>query len=239
MSISSKKVLVILVAAAFTRASAGALRAGPLPRQSLTTAELRRPYDDGRYDDGDAYDYAKVVDVQPLTTRVRVSTPQRECWDETRYDERAMVRRSGGMAAQVAGSTLLGAVIGAVIGNQIGHGHGRKAATAGGAVIGAAIGHQQGMRRSGYTPPPQRVHRAALRDALSRRMAGACRRLPRDLRVPRPPPGDAAAVSSRRSHPRARRREPGGVMTELFVMAVWAVASHDGDRPHRVSCAKR
>ena len=45
-------------------------------------------HDQRGYDDGDdAYDYARVVDVQPLTTRVRVTTPQRECWDETRVDE--------------------------------------------------------------------------------------------------------------------------------------------------------
>src|SRR3954462_4493037 len=139
----SKKVLVSLVAAAISFASAGALAQDP-------------NYDnryDGRYDDDGAYDYAKVVDVQPLTTRVRVSTPQRECWEETRYDDGGY--GSGGHGPQVAGSTLLGAVIGAAIGNQIGHGQGRKAATAGGAVIGAAIGHQQGMRRYGVSTPPQ------------------------------------------------------------------------------------
>jgi uncharacterized protein YcfJ len=135
----SKKVLVGFVAAALSAASAGALAQD-------------RYYDDGRYDDRGAYDYAKVVDVQPLTTRVRVSTPQRECWDETRYDEGPQY---GGHGTRVAGSTLLGAAIGAAIGNQIGSGHGRKAATAGGAVIGAAIGHQQGMRRYGAVSNPQ------------------------------------------------------------------------------------
>src|SRR5689334_20087137 len=126
----SKKVLVGFVAAAISLGSAGAF------------AQDR--YDDGRYDsgydDGAGYDYAKVVDVQPLTTRVRVSTPQRECWDETRYDNGGS--QYGGHGPQVAGSTLLGAAIGAVIGHQIGDGQGRKAATAGGAVLGAAIGHQ-------------------------------------------------------------------------------------------------
>ena len=34
-----------------------------------------------------------MVDVQPLTTRVRVSTPQRECWDETRVDEQSAMAR--------------------------------------------------------------------------------------------------------------------------------------------------
>ena len=68
--------------------------------------------------------------MQPLTTRVRVSTPQRECWDETRVDE----RRIAEAVPRVAGGTLLGAALGAVIGNQIGSGSGRRAATAGGAI---------------------------------------------------------------------------------------------------------
>ena len=108
-----------------------------------------------RYDDGGAYDYAKVVDVQPLTSRVRVSTPQQECWDETRYEN-----RHEPMPNSVAGGTLLGAVIGAAIGNQIGSGDGRRAATAGGAVIGAAIGHNTAMRRGGYGPTPPREYTA-------------------------------------------------------------------------------
>ena len=147
----SKKVLVGFVAAAITLGSAGALAQNRYDDPRYDDPR----YDDrygGRYDDGGAYDYAKVVDVEPLTTRVRVSTPQRECWDETRYDRGSQY---GGHGPQVAGTTLLGAAIGAVIGHQIGDGQGRKAATAGGAVIGAAIGHQQGMRRYGAVSSPQ------------------------------------------------------------------------------------
>jgi uncharacterized protein YcfJ len=147
---SSKKVLVGFLAAAFTVASAGAFAQDRYDDGRYND----RPYDDRPYEDGNGvYDYAKVIDVQPLTTRVRVSTPQRECWDETRYDEGGY--QSGPHGARVGGSTLLGAAIGAVIGNQIGHGQGRKAATAAGAVIGAGIGHQQGMRRYGAVAAPQ------------------------------------------------------------------------------------
>jgi uncharacterized protein YcfJ len=145
----SKKVVLGFLAATVSMGSAGALAQDPYNDNRYDAAR----YDDGRYDDGGAYDYAKVVDVQPLSTRVRVSTPQRECWDETRYDQGGA--SYGGHGQQVAGSTLLGAVIGAAIGNQIGHGQGRKAATAGGAVIGAAIGHQNGMRRYGAVSAPQ------------------------------------------------------------------------------------
>jgi len=147
----SKKVLVGFVAAAITLGSAGALAQDRYDDPRYDAPRYDDRYE-GRYDDGGAYDYAKVVDVEPLTSRVRVSTPQRECWDETRYDNGGQY---GGHGSQVAGSTLLGVAIGAVIGHQIGDGQGRKAATAGGAVIGAAIGHQQGMRRYGAVSPPQ------------------------------------------------------------------------------------
>ena len=147
----SKKVLVGFVAAAITLGSAGALAQDRYDDPRYDDPRYDDRYE-GRYDDGGAYDYAKVVDVEPLTSRVRVSTPQRECWDETRYDRGSQY---GGHGPQVAGTTLLGAAIGAVIGHQIGDGQGRKAATAGGAVIGAAIGHQQGMRRYGAVSAPQ------------------------------------------------------------------------------------
>ena len=147
----SKKVLVGFVAAAITLGSAGALAQDRYDDPRYDAPRYDDRYE-GRYDDGGAYDYAKVVDVEPLTSRVRVSTPQRECWDETRYDRGSQY---GGHGPQVAGTTLLGAAIGAVIGHQIGDGQGRKAATAGGAVIGAAIGHQQGMRRYGAVSSPQ------------------------------------------------------------------------------------
>ena len=33
------------------------------------------------------YDYARVVDVDPIVRQVRVTVPERECWTETRYEE--------------------------------------------------------------------------------------------------------------------------------------------------------
>ncbi len=109
-----------------------------------------------------AYDYARVVDVQPLITRVRVTTPQRECWDETRVDQRGQWLRRP-LPRSTAGGAVLGAVIGGVLGHQIGSGRGRDAATAAGVVIGAAVGAQQAQRRAAYAAaPPQRIHGAAL-----------------------------------------------------------------------------
>jgi uncharacterized protein YcfJ len=160
MSISSKKKLVVvLVAAALTGASAGAFAQGPYDQRPYD----RPSYDQGAYehdrgdprdyDDGDAaYDYARVIDVQPLTTRVRVTTPQRACWDETRVDERGY--GASPLPRSVAGGAVLGGIVGAVIGHQIGHGQGRDAATAAGAVIGAAVGGKQAQRRAGYASAP-------------------------------------------------------------------------------------
>jgi len=140
MSIKSTKMMVILAATALTVGSSAVFaqdhRYDDRPDDRYNgqyDGQYDDPYDH-RYDDEGGYDYAKVVDVQPLTRRVRVTTPQRECWDETRYDERDYGRPR---ARNSAGPTLLGAVIGAAIGNQIGHGDGRRAATAAGAIIGA------------------------------------------------------------------------------------------------------
>jgi uncharacterized protein YcfJ len=113
-------------------------------------------YDQVRHDDG--YDFAKVIDVQPLISRVRVSTPQRECWDETRVDGGGY--RNGPLPRSNAGGALLGAVIGAAIGNQIGSGSGRRAATVGGAVVGAAIGSREADKRNAQygRPGPAREY---------------------------------------------------------------------------------
>ena len=137
----AKRMMVGLMVTAFTVASAGAIA------QDRYDPRNQDGYDD-RYDNGDdAYDYARVVDVQPMVSRVRVSTPQRECWDETRVDNGGY--REGTFPRSNAGGALIGAVIGAAIGNQIGSGSGRRAATVGGAVIGAAIGNHQVEKRNG------------------------------------------------------------------------------------------
>jgi uncharacterized protein YcfJ len=148
MSIS-KNMVVGLSTVAFALAAAGAFAQDRYdPRDD---DRYERGYD-SRYDER-GYDYARVVDVEPLTTRVRVSTPQRECWDETRVDERDY---RGPRTS--AGGALLGAVIGGVIGHQIGSGRGRDAATAAGAVIGAGIGHREAERRAAASQLPPREY---------------------------------------------------------------------------------
>jgi uncharacterized protein YcfJ len=157
MSISRKWV-VGLVAGAVSLASAGAFAQDRYDNRYDDRYDSRSDsrYDD-RYDNGydrdGAYDYARVVDVQPLLSRVRVSTPQRECWDETRVDDRGY----GGSRSN-AGGAILGAVIGGVLGHQIGSGRGRDAATAAGVVIGAGIGQRQAERRNAGNLPPAREY---------------------------------------------------------------------------------
>ena len=90
------------------------------------------------------YEYARVVNVEPIVRQVRVESPRRECWDETRYVEsRPHISEPG-----VGGRTLLGGIIGGVIGHQIGSGRGRDAATVAGSVIGASVGYDAASRRS-------------------------------------------------------------------------------------------
>jgi uncharacterized protein YcfJ len=98
------------------------------------------------------YDYARVVDVDPIVRRVRVTEPRRECYEETRYDyDRRYDSRYAGRGGSSAGSMILGGIIGAAVGNQIGSGDGRRAATVAGAIIGSAIGHDAAARRDART----------------------------------------------------------------------------------------
>jgi uncharacterized protein YcfJ len=93
------------------------------------------------------YDYARVVDVDPIYRQVRVSVPRRECWNETRYEEVRYSRDRRSEHRGAAGPMILGGIIGAAIGNQIGSGDGRRAATVAGAIIGSAVGHDRAERR--------------------------------------------------------------------------------------------
>ncbi|MCB1605675.1 MAG: glycine zipper 2TM domain-containing protein [Xanthomonadales bacterium] len=84
------------------------------------------------------YDFAQVVDAQPIFAEVQVADPERVCWSEpVRYVDR------GHRGHQSSGAgTVIGGLIGGAIGNQFGHGRGRAAATAAGLLIGASIGSE-------------------------------------------------------------------------------------------------
>ena len=101
--------------------------------------------DDGRYDYGrDDYAWARVVHVQPIRQRVRISEPVRECWRETEH------RPDGPLSSRHIGSTLIGSVVGGVLGNQVGRGHGRQVARAAGALIGGAVAYNVSRERNAY-----------------------------------------------------------------------------------------
>jgi len=104
--------------------------------------EQRRYARAGNYQ---SYDYARVVDVQPIVRYVTVETPVRECWQETRY--RDYDHHGRGAFSRSAGSSIAGAIIGGVIGHQFGSGRGNDAATVAGSLIGAAIGSERGAER--------------------------------------------------------------------------------------------
>lgn len=117
------------------------------------------------------YDYADVVNVDPIIRRVRISAPHRECWNETRYENvsYSRVRRTEPYRG-AAGSMILGGIIGAAVGNQIGSGDGRRAATVAGAIIGSAVGHDAAERRDRaryadryYESRPYQVERCDVR----------------------------------------------------------------------------
>lgn len=119
-----------------------------------------RGYMPARYDGGREYDYAKVVDVDPIVRQVRVETPRRECWDEVRE-----VRSARYDDSHSKGGMVLGGIIGGVVGHQIGHGHGRDVATVAGTLIGAGIGHDIAAERGArYSEPREEsVERCAVR----------------------------------------------------------------------------
>lgn len=143
--------------------SAGLLMATQSARADDRDWRDSRDWNDGRgsvYASGASrsgdYDYARVLSSEPITRRIRVTEPRRECYEETRYDDQRYDRRDdsdyrayGGSGNRpAAGPMILGGIIGAAIGNQFGRGDGRRAATVAGALIGSAIGHDRADRRT-------------------------------------------------------------------------------------------
>ena len=86
------------------------------------------------------FDYAKVVNVEPVTQLVKVETPRRECWTEN------VVHRAPGRGTTYT-PEIFGAILGAAVGRQFGNGRGQDAATVAGAVLGGSIGRDVKHRR--------------------------------------------------------------------------------------------
>jgi len=87
---------------------------------------------------GDRYDYAKVVDVDPIIQREPVRVERETCWNE-----QVRVRTDGYRRGHAVGGALVGGVLGGVVGHELGHGHhDHQVGTAVGVALGATLGHQ-------------------------------------------------------------------------------------------------
>lgn len=92
---------------------------------------------------GAFYDQAEVVNVEPITRTVRISVPERECWqEEVRYSDAPI------HAADAARNVFVGGIVGGIIGHQFGSGRGQDAATLAGTLIGASVAHNRAKRRA-------------------------------------------------------------------------------------------
>jgi uncharacterized protein YcfJ len=107
------------------------------------------------------YDYADVINVDPLYRDVRVSVPRQECRVEVHEEPGGTYYRQG--VRPNPASTIIGGLIGAVVGHQLGRGGGRDAATVAGAVMGAAVGHDVARRR-GASSATEAVYVPSRRD---------------------------------------------------------------------------
>jgi len=80
-------------------------------------------------------DTARVTHVEPIYTTIRVSTPQRECYQRPHH-----YRSNYRPHQQSYTSTIAGGLIGGVLGNQFGKGHGKTAMTIAGTLLGGSVG---------------------------------------------------------------------------------------------------
>ena len=89
--------------------------------------------------DSSHYDWAKVLDAEPVTQVMRVPHEGEVCWDQ-------QVHR---VVPQHRSATplIFGAIIGGVIGNQFGGGSGKTALTMAGAALGSSIAADEQRRR--------------------------------------------------------------------------------------------
>lgn len=85
-----------------------------------------------------SYDYATVIESQPIIRIVKVSTPREECWEETvAYRDRDRGYHDDYRRRDHGLGTVLGGVVGGAIGNAVGHSKKNKQV---GAVVGAVVG---------------------------------------------------------------------------------------------------
>ena len=119
-------------ARATTRATAMAtLMAAGLPGIALSSG----------HDGGDFMIEAPVTRVEPLVTRVDVTTPKEVCWDQPVHE------RTRGFRSNTP--VIVGGAIGGLVGAALGDGRrSRRGLAAVGALIGAGAGYQHSVRNA-------------------------------------------------------------------------------------------
>ena len=124
---------------------ANLLAIGATALMTIGCATASAHHESGRHTaSGQAYyDYAKVIDVEPIVTRRYVSTPREECHVEHGGYYREVRHQPNHGGAPM----LLGSLIGGVIGHQFGDGNARKVSTVAGALIGGSIAHHAAHER--------------------------------------------------------------------------------------------
>jgi uncharacterized protein YcfJ len=80
-----------------------------------------------------SYEYADVIETQPIYQTIEISEPREECWNE-----QVQSRHS---RTQSRTQAILGTIIGGAIGNSVGHGKSNRRI---GTVVGAVLGHSIG-----------------------------------------------------------------------------------------------
>lgn len=109
------------------------------------------------------FDYATVLNSEPVYHTVRKPVTDKECWDEVV----TRTQSSGGSPAAV----FTGSIVGGLLGHQFGGGNGRRAATVVGAVMGGAIGNELGRQEAyAYDTTEQRcrIERRYVEDQVLR-----------------------------------------------------------------------
>ena len=137
---------------------------------------------------GSDYDYARVVDVDPIYGYGNRPVSREVCYDQpvNYYSNSGPAHYSGGRTYRDGSSTVLptiaGAVVGGLLGNQVGSGSGRDAATVAGAVIGGTVGHRVARRdaygNTYYENVPSRYTRVERRCQIETTYAGTGSRRP-------------------------------------------------------------
>ncbi len=97
----------------------------------------KKDYHDNYRSERSYQETARVTHVEPLYTTVRVSVPQRECYERPQHRTEYRQRES-------YTSTIAGGLIGGVLGNQFGKGSGNTAMTIAGTLLGGSIGRDAG-----------------------------------------------------------------------------------------------